>query len=604
MIFLTKTYQKCGLQLGTKNDKQHFPMERFAKPVVQALNRVLETPIQITDLEIPPDPKLGDFAFPCFKLAKQFRKSPPQVAGQILQNLQTQGAIPPEFTVQAAGPYVNFSIPREQVLKNLLEDILSGEGLGSYGSLPEKTRGRWVLEYSSPNVAKPLNIYHLRPTALGAALDRIGRFRGYHVISINHLGDWGKQYGMLSVAFKRYHKTIQSNLSMGELVDLYVKINADAANDPQIEEQAKQAFLKLEQGDLEVTALWKKCVDISLQEFQRQYARLGVCFDHIWGESTYKDQLTPLLKELRQREILIQSEGAWVVPIVDEQGKEIPPCLLQKSDGATIYATRDIAAALFRHQKFQFDRMTYIVGGEQKLHFKQIFAVLKKMGCNWVEKCEHIPFGLYRFKDAKMSTRKGNFVTLEEVIQLAEERVQTLMDKRATPASTEDREKIREAVAIGAIVFHDLHTDPVRDVEFDIERVVDFEGETGPYLQYAHTRCLSILRKAKDTGQLPASWTVSPQILQQLKNEEELQLVKMLGQLPLHLERTLSFAKASQLAHYLIDVTHVFGSFYRECQVLGNSVELTSARLMLVEATRRILARGLGLLGIPLPERM
>ena len=604
MIFLTKTYQKCGLQLGTKNDKQHFPMERFAKPVVQALNRVLETPIQITDLEIPPDPKLGDFAFPCFKLAKQFRKSPPQVAGQILQNLQTQGAIPPEFTVQAAGPYVNFSIPREQVLKNLLEDILSGEGLGSYGSLPEKTRGRWVLEYSSPNVAKPLNIYHLRPTALGAALDRIGRFRGYHVISINHLGDWGKQYGMLSVAFKRYHKTIQSNLSMGELVDLYVKINADAANDPQIEEQAKQAFLKLEQGDLEVTALWKKCVDISLQEFQRQYARLGVCFDHIWGESTYKDQLTPLLKELRQREILIQSEGAWVVPIVDEQGKEIPPCLLQKSDGATIYATRDIAAALFRHQKFQFDRMTYIVGGEQKLHFKQIFAVLKKMGCNWVEKCEHIPFGLYRFKDAKMSTRKGNFVTLEEVIQLAEERVQTLMDKRATPASTEDREKIREAVAIGAIVFHDLHTDPVRDVEFDIERVVDFEVETGPYLQYAHTRCLSILRKAKDTGQLPASWTVSPQILQQLKNEEELQLVKMLGQLPLHLERTLSFAKASQLAHYLIDVTHVFGSFYRECQVLGNSVELTSARLMLVEATRRILARGLGLLGIPLPERM
>jgi arginyl-tRNA synthetase len=583
-------------------------MERFAKLAVQALNQVLEAPIKTTDLEIPPDPKMGDFAYPCFRLAKQYRKGPPQVAQQIVQDLRSKGATPEGFDVQAVGPYVNFTVPRELILSNLLRDILAGEGLGSYGSLPEKTKGKWVLEYSSPNVAKPLNIYHLRPTALGAALDRIGRYRGFQVISINHVGDWGKQYGMLTVAFRLYGKTVESKLSLRDLVDMYVRINADAEKDPKIEEEAKQAFLKLEQGDPDVTALWQKCVDISLKEFNQSYARLGVRFDHFWGESFYKDQLGPLLDDLRQRGLLVESEGAWVVPVTDDQGKELPPCILQKSDGATIYATRDVAAAIYRYQQFHFDRMTYIVGGEQKLHFQQVFGVLRKMGFDWVNQCEHVPFGLYRFKDAKMSTRKGNFVTLEEVISLAKERVALLMQKReqttGVSLSQEAREEITEAIAIGAIVFHDLHTDPARDVEFDVERVVDFEGETGPYLQYAHTRCLSIIRKARDTEQLKGNLEFAEHFVEQLKTEEELQLVKILGQFPLHLERTLTFAKASQLAHYLIDVTKAFGSFYRECQVLGNSPELTQARLMLVEATRRVLARGLSLLGIPLPERM
>jgi arginyl-tRNA synthetase len=583
-------------------------MERFAKLATQALNLVLESPIQLTDLEIPPDPKLGDFAFPCFRLAKQFKKSPAQVAQQIVADLQTKNAVPSGLQVHVAGPYVNFTVPPQDVLNTLLKDILSQDGLGSYGSLPAQSRGSWVLEYSSPNVAKPLNIYHLRPTALGAALDRIGRYRGYQVVSINHLGDWGKQYGMLTVAFRRFGKTLESALTMTELVDLYVKINAVAENDPTVEEEAKQAFLSLEQGDPEITALWQKCVNISIQEFNKNYSRLGVHFDHIWGESFYKSQLTPLLHGLREKGLLVESEGAWVVPVNDESGKELPPCILQKSDGATIYATRDVAAAIYRYQKFHFDRMTYIVGGEQKLHFKQVFAVLRKMGFDWASKCEHVPFGLYRFKDAKMSTRKGNFVTLEEVLALAKERVTTLMQERqkavSSSAPQEVLEDTTEAVAVGAVVFHDLHTDPVRDVEFDIERVVDFEGETGPYLQYAHTRCLSILRKAEETDQHKGPVKFSGEGIKLLTAEQELQLVKTLGQFPIHLERTLTFAKASQLAHYLIDVTRTFGAFYRECQVLGNAPELTQARLMLVDATRRVLGRGLGLLGIPLPERM
>jgi arginyl-tRNA synthetase len=586
-------------------------MERFAKIAAQALAPILGTPVEASDLGVPPDPKLGDFAFPCFKLAKEARKAPPQLAGEIAAAVAAKGNLPAGIAVSQAGPYVNFTVAPDLVLRALLQDMLAGPGLGEYGKLPAKSRGSWVIEFSSPNVAKPLNIYHLRPTALGAALDRVGRFRGFDVVSINHLGDWGKQYGMLTVAFRIFGKTVQDDLSMMELVDLYVKVNAEAAKDPSIEEEAKQAFLKLEKGDPEVTALWKKCADISIKEFERVYKRLGVHFDHIWGESFYQAQLTPLLDDLKKRGMLVESEGAWVVPVTDLKGNELPPCILLKTDGATIYATRDVAAAIYRYTKFHFDRMTYIVGGEQKLHFQQFFSVLRQMGFEWANRVEHVPTGLYRFKDAKMSTRKGNFVTLEEVLGLAKERVTTLMNERAAKAVADGAvatiapsEDVTEAIAVGAVVFHDLATDPARDVEFDVERVVDFEGETGPYLQYAHTRCLSILRKARESGALKGEADYSETVVGRLGKPEEVALVKMLGQFPLHLERTLTHAKASQLTNYVIDVTKAFGAFYRECRVLGEEAEITRARLMLVEATRRILAQGLGLLGIPLPERM
>jgi arginyl-tRNA synthetase len=604
-------------------------MERFAKHAAQALSTALKTEVPATELELPPDPKMGDFGFPCFKLAKEFKKGPPQVAAQIASDIQESKKLPADISVAAVGPYVNFTVKPDAVLSALLHDILSGEGLGTYGSLSAGSRGTWVLEYSSPNVAKPLNIYHLRPTALGAALDRIGRFRGFNVISINHLGDWGKQYGMLTVAFRLFGKTLESELTMMELVDLYVKVNQEAEKDPSIEEEARAAFLKLEQGDQAIRALWKKCVDISIKAFEESYARLGVKFDHIWGESFYEHQLKPMIEGMRKKGLLVESEGAWVVPLLDKNGKEIPPCIIQKADGATIYATRDLAAAIYRHDRLHFDRMTYIVGAEQKLHFQQVFGVLQKMGYDWVQRCEHVSFGLYRFKDAKMSTRKGNFVTLDEVLTITKERVRELMferHKNAEAMAAKETEalneaaalqyeagasigqpptdEICEAVAIGATVFHDLHTDPVKDVEFDLERVVDFEGETGPYLQYAHTRCLSILRKAEATGALKGAVKFDSKLVAKLGAPEELLLIKVLGQFPLHLERSLSFAKASQLAHYLIDVTKAYGAFYRECRVLGTDKELSTARLMLVDATRRILARGMGLMGIPLPERM
>jgi arginyl-tRNA synthetase len=583
-------------------------MERYAKLAVQALNQVLEVPVSTMALETPPDQKLGDFAFPCFKLAKQYRKAPPQVAQQLVAELQAKRAIPAGLQAFATGPYVNFLAPASEALGSLLKDILTGTGLGTYSQIAPETRGTWVLEYSSPNIAKPFQIYHLRPTALGAALDRIGRFRGYNVFSINHLGDWGTQYGKLAVAFNMYGNDLPPEPTIKDLVSIYIKFHEDAKERPELEDEAREAFMRLEQGDPGMTKLWKSCVDIALREFSGIYDRLGVKFDHIWGESHYKNMTTPLIEDLRKRGLLVESEGALVVPLTDRDGKELPPCILQKKDGATIYATRDVAAALYRFQQFHFDRMTYIVGAEQKLHFQQVFGVLRKMGCSWEAHCEHIPTGLYRFKDAKMSTRKGNFVTLEDVLSLAKERVISLMTERAKTQDAplpKNFEEIIEAVSIGAVLFHDLHTDPARDVEFDLERVVDFDGETGPYLQYAHTRCLSILRKAHETGELKGHAPVFEEsLIVHLKAPEELALVKTLGQLSLNLERSLSFAKASQLAHYMIDVTKAFSMFYRECHVLGEAPELTRARLMLVEATRRILGRGLGLLGIPLPERM
>ena len=587
-------------------------MERFAVIAAQALSKALtelsgsDFKVVSSELETPPDPKLGDLGFPCFKLAKQFRKGPPQLAGDLTARVAPHLAgLTTEIEVKAVGPYVNFVVKPAAIASALLGDILKGQGLGSYGSLPARTRGRWVLEYSSPNVAKPFNIYHLRPTALGAALDRIGRYRGFDLVTINHLGDWGTQYGKLAIAFREYGRDLPAQPTIEDLVQIYVKFHAAVESNPALEDEARQAFLKLEKGDPEMTALWKKCVEISLKEFNRLYARIGVQFDHIWGESHYEKQLAPLLESLKKSGVLEQSEGAWVAKVTDRAGKEIPPCILQKSDGATIYATRDVAAACYRWDQFHFDRMTYIVGGEQKLHFEQVFGTLRRMQKDWEPKCEHVPTGLYRFKDAKMSTRKGNFVTLEEVLELAKDRVREILKGRENLGlSGEALEIMAEQVAIGAVIFHDLYSDPARDVEFDVDRVVDFEGETGPYLQYAHTRCLSILRKARETGELQGDVSFKAEWASALEREEELALLKQLGQFGLHLERSLTHGKASQLAHYLIEVTHAFGGFYRECKVLGEGARLTGARLMLVDATRRILGRGLELLGVPLPERM
>jgi arginyl-tRNA synthetase len=582
-------------------------MERFARQAADALSQILPQPVSAAQIEVPPDRKLGDFAFPCFRLAKGMGKSPADAAKEIVRLLTEKRAVPKSLSVASVGPYVNFTVANADALQALLGDILAGSGEGTYGSFTGPARATWVIEFSSPNVAKPFMIYHFRPTGLGACLDRVGRFRGYKMVSINHLGDWGTQFGKLFVA-NRIYRGGDLSPTYEELLEIYVRFHQDLETKPELETEGREAFRRLEKKDPEVYAFWRVCVDASLKVFNALYAKLDVKFDHIWGESHYEDQLAPLLARLKRDQIIVQSEGAWVANVTDEKGRELTPCILEKSDGSTIYATRDLAAALYRYEQFAFDRMTYVVGGEQRLHFQQLFGILRKMGKDWASRLEHVPTGLYRFKDAKMSTRKGNFVTLEDVWNLVKERVAVLMKERgaAEGATPDELAEIVDKVSIGAIVFHDLAADPGRDVDFDVERVADFEGETGPYLQYAHTRCLSILRKAAEAGTpLPAlTPTNIAAAVPRLRKDEEIRLVKTLGQFPIHLERTLEHRKASQLANYLIDLVKAYGEFYRECHVLGQAKELTEARLLLVEASRRILAQGLHLLGIPLPSRM
>jgi arginyl-tRNA synthetase len=581
-------------------------MEKFKSEIAKLLSETLATPVTPAELETPKDRALGDFAFPCFKLAKALRKAPPLLAQETAGILAAK--LNPElFSVKPAGPYVNVTLTRKAVVLGILDPILK-EGRAA-GSAPAGSKDRWVFEFSSPNVAKPFQIYHLRTTIVGASLSRIARHRGYRVTTINHLGDWGTQYGKLAIALKRYATELPAELTLKHLVDIYVRIHKDMETDPSIEKDGQAAFKRLEQGDPEMRAIWKKCVDISMKEFAKTYQRYQVEFDHYWGESFYEDQLKPLISGLKQRGILVEDQGAQVVRVTSRDGQEIPPCILEKSDGTSIYATRDVAAALYRHEKLGFDRMSYVVGKEQKLHFEQVFGVLRAMGCAWEQACEHIATGLYRFKDAKMSTRKGNFITLEEVNDLCMAKSLALMTERNSTQEDPDLRlpeaeirTIAEQVAVGALVFADLSTDPTRDLEFDVDRVISFEGETGPYIQYAHTRCQSILKKAAHRdGSIPEAAVLEAR----LTAPEEILLIRTLGRFAEALDRTLDQRKPSQLTTYLIDLTRDFGQFYRECKVMNpEDPGLTQVRLALVDATRSILGIGLDLLGMPKPERM
>jgi arginyl-tRNA synthetase len=617
--------------LNAKKYAKTLSMERFKPALAQALLKAIQTldsgleyQVLTKDLETPPDRKMGDFAFPCFRLSKLLKKAPPVIAAELT------AAVAPlvtsaEFEVKQVGPYVNFTVKQKALVETVVKDILSSANGHFYGELPKNSREKWVFEYSSPNVAKPFQIYHLRTTIVGSALSKIARVRGYDVTTINHLGDWGTQYGKLAIALKKYANELPEKLTLADLVRVYIQIHKDIEADPSIEKAGQEAFRKLEEGDPEMRAIWKKCVDISVSEFKKTYARFQVEFDHYWGESFYEAQLKPLMADLRARGILVQDQGAGVVFVKSRDGHEIPPCILEKSDGASIYASRDVAAAVYRFEKFHFKRMSYVVGKEQKLHFEQVFGVLRAMNLPWEAGCEHIATGLYRFKDAKMSTRKGNFITLDEVNEMCVEKALNLMRERDTggvPAdasgeamtnahlslSEADLKLIADQVAIGAIVFADLSTDPAKDLELDLDRVISFEGETGPYLQYAHTRCISILKRVGLERSATGAFHVKAdfaKIEKLCSSEIEMNLMRTLGKFPGTLEHALENRKPSHLATHLIDITRDFGNFYRECKVLHpDNADLTNARAALVESTRLVLGQGLDLLGIPKPEKM
>ncbi len=534
--------------------------------------------------------EFGDIAFPVFRYARDFRKPPIQIAESVKEFFNSLSFKEIE-KIDVINGYVNFHISPEWMFNTLTEALNSkGEEFYKTDLLKGKT---FVVEFSSPNIAKPFSIGHLRSTVIGNFLRNLLKALGANVIGINHIGDWGTQFGKLIVAFRLWGKEEELEKDpVKYMLSLYVKFHKEAEENPELEDKAREAFKRLEEGKEEERKLWEKFRALSLKEFEKTYRRLNVHFDKVLGEAFYSDKIDNVVKILEEKGLLEESEKALVVKLDDYN---MPPCLIKKSDGATLYATRDIAAAIYRKETFDFDRMFYVVGSEQKLHFKQFFKVLELAGFEWAKDMEHIDFGLYRFKDGKMSTRKGKVILLEDVLDEAVKRIRDIMNEKNPDLTEEERESISEVLGTGAIIFNDLKNDRIKDVQFSWEEVLNFEGESGPYISYSYVRCSGILRNA-----------VSIEESREYKatHQSEIALIKKLFEFKEVMLIAYNNRKSHFIANYLLDLTKSFTSFYHNCRVVGEDKEVSSFRKMLVKLTMNTLKAGATILGMRLPDRM
>lgn len=540
--------------------------------------------------EIPKDVKFGHLSCPVFWLAKELKKAPPVIAKELTEKIRSLGLSSLEKIEPVAG-FINFYFKPAVLFQSVI---------GEYNRGPETGRGnqgrgkKLVIDYSSPNVAKPMHIGHLRATVIGQAVRNLAETQGFEVVGLNHLGDWGSQFGKLAWAYKKWgHEFPFATDPFESLYSLYVKFHQECETHPEYEKEGALTFKRLEEGDPEITALWKQFIDISMKDFEVLWARLGVRHDLVRGESFYNDRLDDVVKRLEAKKLLVESEGALVVDLSDDG---MPPCLIRKTDGASLYATRDLASAIYRKEELKADLNFYVVGSDQSLHFKQVFKVLEKMGYAWADDCHHIGFGLVRFKDgAKISSRKGNIIRFADVLNKAVELVKGIIREKNPALARLD--EVAEIVAVGAITFNDLVNDRVKNVEFDWERALSFDGDSGPYVQYCHVRCASILRKAGFT-ELARDITVIPESLQ------EIELMKTLLEFELTLSNAFDQLRPNILANYLLELCSVFNRFYQAHRILGGDERFVPARLALVEATRHTLERGLAVLNIKAPAEM
>ena len=545
-------------------------------------------------IEIPPDIKMGDYAFPCFAIAKQLRKDPKKVASELSQKLAPNDII---IRISAHGPYLNFYVSRNMLCKTVLKGVVS-EG-DSYGTSDSGKGKTVIIDYSSPNIAKHLAVHHLRSAVIGNAIYNLYKTLGYKCVGINHLGDWGTQFGQLIVAFKRWGPELkgqdsikETGLDISKLNELYVRFHKEAKDNPSLEDEARDWFRKLENGNEEASETWQYFKDISMAEFERVYKRLGVTFNSYAGESFYNDMLDNTVKRIKAAGLSEISEEALIVNLDDY---DMPPCILRKKDEASLYATRDICAAEYRKQEYNFDKMIYVVGSEQRLHFKQFFKVLELMGYKWVDDCVHVDFGLVKFKHGKMSTREGKVILLEDLLEESCKIAKEIMEGKNP--DLENKEEVANAVGIGAIIFSELSTRRVKDVLFDWNEVLNFDGETGPYVQYTHTRLCSILRKygEKVTNDIDHDL---------LREDDELLLVKRLEAFPLAILRAANYYEPSILSRHLLDLCSTFNRYYQRHRILTDDEELRKARIMLVDSIRQVIKNGLSILGLKSPERM
>ncbi|EGO88079.1 arginyl-tRNA synthetase, partial [Clostridium botulinum C str. Stockholm] len=437
-------------------------------------------------IEIPPKSDMGDYAFPCFQLAKAFRKAPNMIAEELSSKINNEGF----EKVVALGPYLNFFMDKGSFVKDTLNKVIEeGE---RYGSSEEGKGKNVTIDYSSPNIAKPFHVGHLFSTAIGNSLYRMLNFEGYNSIGINHLGDWGTQFGKLISAYKRWvDEDALEKDPIKELLRIYVKFHDEAEKDPSLEDEGRMYFKKLEDGEKEEVELWERFKNLSLKEFKKVYELLGVKFDSYAGESFYNDKMDSVIKEIDEKGILVESNGAKVVMMDDEN---IPPCIIVKGDGATIYATRDLAAAFYRKKNYDFHKSIYVVGSDQSLHFKQVFKTIEKMGYNWADDCKHVAFGLVRFADKKLSTRKGQVIFLEDLLNESVSKTLEVINEKNP--ELKNKEEVAKKVGIGAIIFTYLKNKREKDIVFNWNEMLNFEGETGPYVQYTYARGKSILRRA------------------------------------------------------------------------------------------------------------
>lgn len=563
----------------------------FKQQAVAILEPLISLPEEqcIHMLEVPPQIEMGDLAFPCYLLAKTWRRSPQEIALELTASIQKHSASFVQAT--AVGAYVNLKLNREHYGAQLLSSLEEKQNT----EIEIGAGQRIVIDMSSPNIAKPFGVGHLRSTVIGAALYRIYEAAGYEAIRINHLGDWGTQFGKLITAYLRWGDPEQLKQNpIGESLRVYIQFHEEVQQAPELEDEAREWFAKLEQGDAQAIELWQYFVEVSIESLQPMYQRLGVEFDYVLGESFYNDKMPAVIEQLQSKRLLVESDGAQVVRLDEHQ---LPPCLILKSDGTTIYPTRDLATAIYRKEVMGADQLVYVVGGEQSLHFKQVFEVLHKMGYTWAKDCIHVSFGLMKVDGKKMSTRKGKVVFLEEVLDEAVEQARRIIAEKSP--NLPDKERVAEQVGIGAIIFGDLKNNRQNEIDFSLQQAVTFEGETGPYIQYTYARIQSILRKVTEKKS-----ALDPTISNNLWSNESWALLVHLSTYTQQLERAATQHEPSILARYIIEMAKLFNQFYNKDRIVDAPVELQNQRIALTLQTGLYLKRVMTLLGIDTPAQM
>lgn len=539
-------------------------------------------------IEIPPNKDMGDYAFPCFKLAKVFRKAPNLIAQDIAESIVAEGDI---SKVVPMGGYVNFFVNKSQLAKTVINNVLTQKN--DYGKSKIGEGKNIIVEFSSPNIAKPFHIGHIRTTVIGNAIYKLYDSQGYNTIRINHLGDYGTQFGKLIVAFKKWgdKETVEKN-PIKELLALYIKFHDVAKEQPELEEEARAWFVKLENGDEEAKELWTWFRNESLKEFDKVYKLMDIEFDSFAGESFYTDKMDAVIQELEEKHLLKESRGAKIVDL-EEYG--MPPALIQKNDGSTLYMTRDLAAAIYRKKTYDFDKCIYVVASQQNLHFQQWFKVIELMGYDWYDKLEHVNFGMVSLEDGTLSTRNGRVVFLEDVLNQAIQKTREIIESKNP--DIENLDQTVKDVGVGAVIFQELSNSRIKDYVFSWDKTLSFDGETGPYVQYTHARCCSVLRKAGEEVTADINYDL-------LSDEDSSEVLKLIGDFNKNILVALRKSEPHIITRFVLDLAQAFNKFYHDNPILVDDAELRKARLALVEATRQTIKNALALLGMHAPERM